>query len=370
MKRITCISGLAVMLLISCTIISFFIERQMLPQAILAESRPVEGEHEKILLPSPAVKEDGGGTYVLMAETGDNWEEGLRVKRIPADRLERKGDLVVTNAAGKGRYVVYATKPLSDGQEIGGESLGGTRRDRYLVVPNSEAQLPETAGAGGFALLEKEEGFFLLADDSSSRPFMEERTQELIFGERLENVRVFSLQDAEYFFSCLPLLAAAAFLAFLPGVLWCAAYRVLSCGKKGIAFCIGAFVSALACFCALPLLLGSASLPSSLLPEDNLFDLAHYGHEFSVIFACLGESSLSETGEFLHGCQKSSCLAGMILVCGFLLSAGLVAFERIKFPRCRPPGAPVRERILLLRPGSARGCRGPADGAAYRNRRR
>ena len=55
MKRITCISGLAVMLLISCTIISFFIERQMLPQAILAESRPVEGEHEKILLPSPAV---------------------------------------------------------------------------------------------------------------------------------------------------------------------------------------------------------------------------------------------------------------------------------------------------------------------------
>ena len=120
------------MLLISCTIISFFIDRQMLPQAILAESRPVEGE---------------GGTYVLMAETGDNWEEGLRVKRIPADRLERKGDLVVTNAAGKGRYVVYATKPLSDGQEIGGESLGGTRRDRYLVVPNSEAQLPETAGA-------------------------------------------------------------------------------------------------------------------------------------------------------------------------------------------------------------------------------
>ena len=72
MKRITCISGLAVMLLISCTIISFFIERQMLPQAILAESRPVEGEHEKILLPSPAVKEDGGGTYVLMAETGDD----------------------------------------------------------------------------------------------------------------------------------------------------------------------------------------------------------------------------------------------------------------------------------------------------------
>ena len=152
MKRITCISGLAVMLLISCTIISFFIERQMLPQASLAESRPVEGEHEKILLPSPAVKEDGGGTYVLMAETGDNWEEGLRVKRIPADRLERKGDLVVTNAAGKGRYVVYATKPLSDGQEIGGESRGGTRRDRYLVVPYSEAQLPETAGAGGFAL--------------------------------------------------------------------------------------------------------------------------------------------------------------------------------------------------------------------------
>ena len=96
------------MLLISCTIISFFIDRQMLPQAILAESRPVEGEHEKILLPSPAVKEDGGGTYVLMAETGDNWEEGLRVKRIPADRLERKGDLVVTNAAGKGRYVVLS----------------------------------------------------------------------------------------------------------------------------------------------------------------------------------------------------------------------------------------------------------------------
>ena len=90
------------MLLISCTIISFFIDRQMLPQAILAESRPVEGEHEKDTAAEPCGERGWGGTYVLMAETGDNWEEGLRVKAHSADRLERKGDLVVTNAAGKG----------------------------------------------------------------------------------------------------------------------------------------------------------------------------------------------------------------------------------------------------------------------------
>lgn len=88
----------------------------------------MEGEHEKILLPSPAVKEDGGGTYVLMAETGDNWEEGLRVKRIPADRLERKGDLVVTNAAGKGAVCGLCHQTAFGGQEIGRGKSGRNQK--------------------------------------------------------------------------------------------------------------------------------------------------------------------------------------------------------------------------------------------------
>ena len=117
------------------------------------------------------------------------------------------------------------------------------------MVPNSEAQLPETAGAGGFALLEKEEGFFCWLMTASSRPFMEERTQELIFGERLENVRVFSLQMQSTFSVACP--ACRRFLAFLPGsAVVCRPGAFLR--QKGIAFCIGAFVSALPAFVRFP----------------------------------------------------------------------------------------------------------------------
>lgn len=310
-------------LLVNCTILSGFIEKQMTVQAVFVSGKQVQGEQYGCRLPEEAVYENENGAYAYAVETSAFHSE-LRAKEVSVVIMENMESGLLTNAAVEQKYVRFSSKAVRDGDRLLEVSLSDTRKDSFLVeIPdNINADLPELNSA---AKNINGKRYLLVMDEKAARPFMEDRARLTMLGNPAHSeIRIFSVQNICDFFKSLPLLALAIILLLAPFVpLLAVPFQGKNRKRNRLLL---ASIGAACCliWTALSLLFGFIEMPSSLLPLDNIFHAGHYHSAFTQIFEGLklfGNSAAAR--EVLELANQKLALAGVTLFLGIIILAAV-----------------------------------------------
>lgn len=276
-KQALCFGSLILYILIACTIVSAWIEAAMMTRA---EQGPVntKAAHEAVTreLPLRSLFADREGLHLYEIYDGTGWESGKRIREVSGWSLT--SECVSVSGFPDTPYVFSATRQPKDGEQVLVLEKLDRGDDVYLAlfeggVPE-ELELPMEAASstqGGSALLLEMKDFTV--------PFMEQRAKTA--SPTLENAdRVFSIGDVRQFLSQLPAIGALAGLLTTGFALLLSAL-VLWDRRHGAAL-VNLCLAGL-CLCLTAAVLQKTALPASLLPKENILELAHYREEFAVL---------------------------------------------------------------------------------------
>ena len=203
--------------------------------------------------------------------------------------------------------MLYAARPLYDGAAV--EKLSAApAADTYLMWAPEGRELAlegeSSQGADGM--------FWLLPQEAASQPFVADSELDAMAGnEGRTACRIFSFQELSAFSAALPWLAFAAVLV-LASLVLC----VLFCLLRG-KLPDRKYTAALGGGCVLLwgglfLLLGQLELPSSVLPQENIFDLEHYRQYLTMaregLKAFSADSSCAQLLSHMDNCQRVAVL--------------------------------------------------------------
>ena len=139
--------------------------------------------------------------------------------------------------------------------------------------------------------------------ENASTPFFEHEAKSILAPYQQQGWRVYSLNCVAQFADCIPTLALVLVLLLIPLVL-----LVLSClmrHSQATILWINAGISfvlmAIAFYFIFPI-----TLPSSLLPTNQIFDWNHYSHMISEICTALGQLELTETLSLLENTSNTA----------------------------------------------------------------
>ena len=147
---------------------------------------------------------------------------------------------------------------------------------------------------------------------AASQPFVTDSELDALAGDEARTVcRLFSFQELSAFSAALPWLAFAAVLALAPLVL-CGLFCLLRGKLPGRKYAAAFGGGCVLLWGGLFLLLGQLELPSSVLPQENIFDLGHYRQyltmareglkAFSAVPAC------AQLLSYMDSCQRAAVL--------------------------------------------------------------
>ena len=162
----------AAVLLINCTLLSGFIERQMtVPVRECSPRYDVAVGSQRI--PADAIRWEDGQSFLYAIQEGQGLTAGLWAKRVPVNVIGTEGAAAFVMEDESQAYVLYGSRPFQDGERVlpveegqrpaghppsldagGGVPLGGGRchplggGGSHLVQPGSDAAFPGGEGAG------------------------------------------------------------------------------------------------------------------------------------------------------------------------------------------------------------------------------
>lgn len=255
-----------------CTVMSGCVERQMTAQAVT-----VRGQGGSDKAPLDALVDDEEGTHLYEIAEGEGWETGRRIREIPGSdyQVEESG---VSDIYGMyHRYVHYTSKPVMDGDLVSVVNQQ-TQEDQYLIVwPAESDEIREwlkkirSENAKSSVLLTVE----------GKQPFMESQAKSELAAPK--EVRIYSLNDIENFKKMIPLLLICLIILIMLTVILAYGFRKTKGGKSDTIILVrqGILIAVLLIF--LTGILSKISLPSSLLPKENIFQITYYIDEFREI---------------------------------------------------------------------------------------
>lgn len=230
-----------------------------------------------------------------------------------------------------GSYVRYASKPLRSGDEISIKSDLENRDDTWLAVfPEGIPQLP-----GALTPTAEAENALLFNVTDTPQPFMADRAKSTILPvTELANENAgsfYSLSDVKSFLSQLPLLAALLSLSLFVLILWIYSFILSRRAKENRAKLIFHGVLGILALLAVPLILLHIALPSSLLPQYRITDVAYYMREFGELFSALNilAKSSRESTELLQYAGKMQAMTLVIVGFGIFLGVIFILIERL-----------------------------------------
>lgn len=264
-----------------CTLLALRIEALMTPQVAL-----VDEYANMSALPEDCLFTDETGPHLFTVVEGSGWNSGTRAREVqPEDYLLDGGKIALYTY---GAPVQYATKQPRDGYPVCVLKFSQKANDHWVVCSDETLNTPENMRE--IAVEQTFKDAALLAVQGMPSPFMPNRAKSTLaekWDSPPKGLTVYSLNDAESFLNALPLLAVLLVSLLVPLILWAYSCRLAKSPRKNKKVLLVNGGIAAACFAALPLLLNAIKLPSSLLPQDNIFDFGHYSHEFSQIFTAL-----------------------------------------------------------------------------------
>lgn len=330
MKRtVICVSALVLWCLVGCTFLAGRIEELMTVSVVMVESKEtlLEEGGSWIAIPGDALVQEEDGPHLYSTRAGEGWETGLRIEETdPAMYVyEPSEDLLrLLSEFGGTKYVHYASKPVRAGELAMPTYPRAGEEDCYLILDPGTADQSLKAWETA-SVLEEKEGLVLVTL-KGKQPFLQGQARGELGYDR--ESRLYSLGDVRGFFGCFPKIAGMLAAFFSAVLVWAVSLRMVKdLSKNRLWLAVHGAVGIGLCL-IFRLLLDSVCLPSSLLPADNILDIAHYRKEFQVIFQALESCSADVARETLRALPVNLALSAAVLVGGTGVTAVLLAVER------------------------------------------
>lgn len=306
MKRwVLCIFSLVAYLIAACMLLNGFVEEQMtIPVTVFtAKASTKTGQNIEIGVSRCF---DGGNPYdpdsfyLSEAREGTGWQSGLRCYTVEDAILD----------PGRQCFSFFSTRDYDIITGAGRDPLDGdlariikpeTVTDTLLYTYSTSYGLPDLAAIPSYMeLLATSSQSALVQTTKGTLPLLPNVSRNLCDGFVVSD-RVFSLTEAEQFLRQMPDVVAVC-CVFLVGILFWALGCLISRRRFPWLGLLGVAGALLAMWFALQ----GIDLPSSLLPNMNIFDIAHYREEFTLIFHSLRELGLSDHPLFAAAAQTEA----------------------------------------------------------------
>ena len=337
-KTVLCIFSLVAYLLVACTILCAEIEDTMMTHAIVKQESGMEFE---VKLQPSSIFEDMMGTHLYELVEGVGWNTGLRASEVPESYYN--AEALSCSSFGKWEYIMSASRQPREGERIMVWALQRdlTREeDTYLLyypmgILDFEAMVEEgfiseydyEKVMSGLEILEQNEQSMLVRVERGTIPYTEQMAKTELSALEGYDWRIYRIKDVEKLLSSLPLVALVIVAVVFPIVLW--AYTCwLSRKEEENATLIKINAGVIAgMLIVLLILMKIIDLPPSLMPLDNIFDMAHYSQTFGTIFSLLGTMSAGQRVLTLAGRMETAFWC--VLAGGAVLTAAVVIVEGV-----------------------------------------
>ena len=300
-RRSLCVICLVLYILISCTILSLKIEKEMLTQVEVLKIKDNGMWGQSVSIPQTALFEDERGKHLYELVEGSGWESGLRVREIPQDGYELDYEKGTIRLPGGKDYCFIAT---ASRQPVVGELVEIIEsKDTELTSDAFLFVYPQGVPEGllvtdGLSVKEQSEKAVLATLENTTTYFFEHKQMGEHQAMNGRDWRIFSQETARDFWEQLHLVVLLAVLLLAVTILW-----VFSCivctftyHSKRLFAIVGAIsVASLAAIC---IILGYIDLPSAMLPDTNILNIQHYWGELEMMLSGL-ETLSSALQEFL-----------------------------------------------------------------------
>lgn len=318
MKRAVSISALIGYLLVVCTFLSLKIENAMMIQAVTHQLNAVTEN----TVSDSALFSDDSGKHLYYVEEGIGWDNGLRVQEFEKNLYSHNlgARTVDLSMYYDWNVIMTASRQPQAGEKIQVIENRSTERDRYLLVyPNGT---PSNLSAITEAkLIAVSDNAAVVELENATTPFFEHEAKSILAPYQQQGWRIYSLNCVAQFADCIPTLALALVLLLIPLVL-----LVLSClmrSSQAIVLWINAGIS-LALMATAFYFISTITLPSSLLPANQVFDWNHYSTLSSEIGIALRQLELADTLSMLENAGNTAI---WIVLVGTAVAALFAIFE-------------------------------------------
>lgn len=338
MKRtMLCVFSLIFILLLTCTILSFYVAEQMTPQVVPVRAEVWYTEESMISggsLPADALRVDENGMeYVWFIREQEGWQKGKYAEKFLLSQysLDEKGNVVSAMLFSDQFYVRYTSKPITDGEALQTAANPSARSGLVLLAvdPDSAELLPAAAEELGYTVDAANGTRFLLSSDSVSDPFFEEQLVSQFRDHGVFIQSAVSLRELGAFTdSLLPLAFCGALFCVLL-LLWGLFCRGIL-RQNRMRYIVWPFIAA--ALAGIWTVLHTVHLPSSLLPERMILDFSHYGRQFQESFTALemlgAESVVTACQNQMRPALLIMVGAAVICIAAFLVSGFLTRPQR------------------------------------------
>ena len=277
------VSALVFWLIAACTLFAVKNQELMTPQVTTVSAETSYSSGSPAKLPLDCLQLDSeGGMHLYEIYEGTGWEAGVRVREVQGFSLDEEN--VFLDNGGWGEYVQYASKTLTDGELVEVIRGGDKAADQWLAVFPEDAPEPDHLPSG-VEIVAQDGNALLLSVESDQQPFMEGWAKSLV--PELSGARVYSLSAMEQFqgnFICTGLLLMIFVIVFW---MWGYAWYENQLPKKYPRMWPMSVGVSIVLLGGIAVILHFVSLPSSLLPPEQITDLWFYGHDFGQAFPAL-----------------------------------------------------------------------------------
>jgi len=322
-KNVIRVFSLILYLLVACTILSNWIEEQMMTEVKISER---QNRGDSFGFSQSALFADDEGNHLYEMIDGTGWSIGLRARELPSASwyIDAYGKVQFDGSEQAYRFVVSASRQPQEGDKVAVVESFEKAEDQYLCIYSDgipeEIVLPRNT-----EIAAQSENVLLLNLKDAEFPFFEQTAKGMTDTLSVAD-RIIGLTEAKLFLEQLPLIASVC-MALIGGVVfWGAAclFSIRADGNKVYVWLNAAFVAVL--LIALMLVLRSVELPASMMPCDNIFNLEYYSKELLTICNALQGLSLMDLPSFM---ENIVCQCSAILYYGAIILISIIAIEGI-----------------------------------------
>lgn len=289
-KNVICVFSLILYLLIACTILSNWIEAQMMTKVKISE-RQNRGDSFGFSQSALFAGNDGDHLYEMIDGTG--WSNGLRARELPSAAwyIDAHDKVQFDGSEQTYRFIVSASRQPQEGDKVAVVESFEKAEDQYLCIYTDGVPekiiLPKDA-----EIAVQSENVLLLNLKEAEFPFFEQTAKGLT--ETFSKAdKIFSITEIDKFLTAIPSLALVALILLGCILLWTfACFLSIRSGDNKWLWINGVTVIALMRYLAG--LLQTVELPACMLPTENIFDWQNYTGQRSLFFAALDELGITE----------------------------------------------------------------------------
>lgn len=319
MKRsVLCIFPLVLYLLLACTMLSAKIEEEMMPQV---EAKTLKYKGTTLSFSPDVLFHDEQGDHFYHAANGSGWESGLRIREfMPAqyyyDIFEQ---IAFTGTPQTYHFIMSASRQPVEGEKVHIVEQFETVEDVHLYCYSGA--LPEDLWMPQHtSIIGQSSNALLVRNTRAQLPFFQHTAKTLSIAASQAD-HAYSLTEISSFIQSLPLVTLIG-ICLLAGFLLLFLFWIRrSTSPAKLTYIIGAAFFLISA----AILLSRIDLPASLLPAENIFDLAHYISIFGLILHALEQCGENFAALALQHSIHQCLLVG---VGGLVLGATVIVLTR------------------------------------------